>query len=106
MRMPCGASKIDSARSSILEITDTVNHIVETLKETANTVKAKQDNTAVLVGTIDTLSKAASQTVASGKAMDAGLELQKDTMKQIEDMTLKLDEVSGTLDSLVERFKV
>ena len=101
-----GATKIDSARSSILEITDTVNHIVETLKETANTVKAKQDNTAVLVGTIDTLSKAASQTVASGEAMDAGLELQKDTMKQIEDMTLKLDEVSGTLDSLVERFKV
>jgi hypothetical protein len=27
-------------------------------------------------------------------------------MKQIEDMTIKLDEVSGTLDSLAKRFKV
>lgn len=101
-----GAGKIDSARSSILEIAVMVNHIVETLKEAANTVKTKQDNTAVLIGTIHTLSKAASQTAASSEAIDAGLELQKKTMKQIEDMTLKLGEVSDALDGLVEGFKV
>lgn len=101
-----GAGKIDSARSSILDIATAVNLIVETLKEAANVVKARQDNTAELVGTLDTLTKATSQTVATGEAIDAGLVLQKKTMKQIEDMTLKLDEVSGTLDSLVECFKV
>ncbi len=101
-----GAIKIDSARGSILEITGMVNQIVETLRFAANAVKVKQDNTAVLVGTIDTLEKAASQTVASGEAIDAGLELQKNNMKQIEDMTLKLDEVSYALNGLVKSFKV
>lgn len=52
------------------------------------------------------MAKAASQTAASGEAIDAGLKLQKKTMKQIEDMTLKLDEVSGALDNLVDRFRV
>jgi methyl-accepting chemotaxis protein len=101
-----GAGKIESARNSILEISGTVNQIVETLKEAANTVKIKQDNTEELIGTIDSLTRAASQTAASGEAIDEGLELQHKTMKQIEDMTFKLDEVTGTLDSLVEQFKI
>ncbi len=101
-----GVGRIDSARNSILEITGTVQQIVETLREASNAVKARQDNTMELIGTIDTLTQAASRTAASGEAIDAGLELQKKTMEQMEEMTLKLDAVTGTLESLLERFKV
>jgi methyl-accepting chemotaxis protein len=101
-----GANKIDAARGSIIQIAGTVNNIVETLKEAAIAVKARQDNTAELAGALDTISKAASQTAADRDAIDAGLEQQKKNMKQIEDMAVKLDEVSGTLDSLVKHFKV
>lgn len=101
-----GANKIDAARGSIIQITGTVNNIVETLKEAAIAVKARQDNTTGLAGAMDTISKAASQTAANRDAIDAGLEQQKKNMMQIEDMARKLDEVSGTLDSLVKCFKV
>jgi methyl-accepting chemotaxis protein len=101
-----GVGKINEARGSILEITGTVNNIVVTLKETANAVRAKRDNTAELIGTIDTLAKAASQTVASRDEIDEDLALQQKTMKEMETMTAKLDEVAGTLNSLLERFKV
>lgn len=101
-----GVGKINDARSSILEITGTINNIVETLKETANAVRARQDNTAELIGTIDTLAKAASRTAASGEEIDEDLALQQKTMKEIESMTGKLDEVAGTLNSLLDRFKV
>lgn len=101
-----GVGKINAARGSILEITGTINNIVMTLKETANAVRAKQDNTAELIGTIDTLARAASQTVASREEIDEDLALQQKTMKEMETMTSKLDEVAGTLNSLLERFKV
>ncbi len=101
-----GVEKINEARGSILEITGTINNIVATLKETANAVRARQDNTAELIGTIDTLSKAASQTAASRDEINEDLALQQKTMKEMETMTAKLDEVAGTLNSLLERFKV
>ncbi len=101
-----GIGKINEARGSILEITGTINNIVGTLKETAEAVRARQDNTAELIGTIDTLAKAASQTVASGEEIDEDLALQQKTIKEMETMTSKLDEVAGTLNSLLEHFKV
>lgn len=101
-----GVEKINSARNSILQLAGTVSGIVETLKEAANAVRERQDNTAELIGTIDTFAKAANQTVASREAVDSGLELQKKNMKQMEEMAEKLDVVSGALDDLVKRFKV
>jgi methyl-accepting chemotaxis protein len=101
-----GAGKINSARESILQLAGTVNSIVETLKEAASAVRAKQDSTAELVGAIDSISKAANRTVASKEEIDVELEQQKKNMKQMEEMTKKLDEVSGSLDNLVKSFKV
>lgn len=101
-----GVGKINEARRSILEITGTINNIVGTLKTTANAVRARRDNTAELIGTIDTLAKAASETIASGEEIDEDLLLQQKTMKEMEAMTAKLDEVADTLNNLLERFKV
>ncbi|HEX2944739.1 MAG TPA: methyl-accepting chemotaxis protein [Clostridia bacterium] len=101
-----GVGKINEARGSILEITGTINNIVGTLKETANAVRARQDNTAELIGTIDTLAMAASRTVASGEEIDEDLVLQQKAMKEMEMLTAKLDEVAGTLNGLLDRFKV
>lgn len=101
-----GVSQINSARDSILEITGALDHIVGTLKETATAVKNRQDNTAELIGTINTLEQAASRTAASGESIDADLELQQKTMKEMEEMTSRLDAVSGELNSLLEQFRI
>lgn len=101
-----GVSKIDHARSSILEMTGTVNQIVDTLKEAAAVIRDRQECTAELVGTIDTMEKTASDTVASGEKVDADLVLHQKTIKDMENMTAQLDEVSKTLDSLLDKFTI
>lgn len=101
-----GVSKIDHARNSILEMTYTVNKIVDTLKEAAAAIRDRQESTAELVGTIDTMERAAIQTVATGEKVDAELELQQKTIKEMEKMTSQLDEVSRTLESLIDKFKI
>ncbi len=101
-----GAGKIDDARNSILDIAEAVKQITDTLKEAAGAVRSRQDNTTELVVTIDALSKAANRTVETSAEIDAGLEVQIKTIEQLEDMTVKLDEVSCTLNNMVERFKM
>lgn len=101
-----GAGKIDSVRNSITEIDDAVDNIVQILRETANAIRERQDSTALLTGAIDTLAKAASDTAASGEAVDEGLELQKNTIRQMEEMTAKLDRVSDKLTDLLKQFRV
>jgi len=101
-----GAGKIDSARNSIVEIADTVNNIVQALRDTAAAVKYRHDSTEKLIGTIDTLAKAATDTAASGEAVDEGLEMHKNTIIQLEEMTAQLDDVSSKLEDLVRQFKV
>lgn len=101
-----GAGKIDDARNSILDIAEAVNQITDTLREAAEAVKSRQDNTTSLALTIDALSKAATRTVESSAEIDAGLEVQLKTIEQLDDMTGKLDEVSSTLNNMVERFQI
>jgi methyl-accepting chemotaxis protein len=101
-----GVSKIDHARNSILEMTRTVNQIVDTLKEAAAAIRDRQESTAELVGALDAMEKTASLTVASGEKVDADLALQKKTIREMEGMTAQLDEISRTLGSLIERFKI
>jgi len=101
-----GVNQINTARSSILDITGALENIVGTLKETAAVVKNRQDNTAELIGTINTLEQAASRTAASGESIDADLELQQKTMKEMEEMTSRLDAVSGELTCLLEQFRI
>lgn len=101
-----GAGKIDDARNSILNIAEAVNQITDTLREAADVVRSRQDNTAELVAAIDALSKTAARTVESSAEIDAGLEVHIKTIGQLDDMTGKLDEVSSTLNNIVERFKI
>jgi len=101
-----GVGKINRARNSILEMTEMIGQIVDTLRTAADAISSRQDNTAELAGTISTIEKAASQTVASGKDLDAELELQQKTLKEMEAVTEKLDEVTEALNGLLEKFMV
>jgi uncharacterized coiled-coil protein SlyX len=52
------------------------------------------------------MEKTASETVASGEKVDADLAFQQKTIKEMESMTAQLDEVSKTLENLIERFTI
>ena len=101
-----GVGKINHARNSILEMTGVIRQIVETLKATANAISSGQESTAELAGTISTIEKAANETAASGEELDAELELHQKTLKEMEAVTEKLDEVTDALNELLERFRI
>ena len=101
-----GVGKINRARNSILEMTEMIGQIVDTLRTAADAISSRQDNTAELAGTISTIEKAASQTVASGKDLDAELEQHQKTLREMEAVTEKLDEVTEALNGLLEKFMV
>lgn len=101
-----GVGKINHARNSILEMTGVISQIVETLKATANAISSGQESKAELAGTISTIEKAANETVASGEELDAELELHHKTLKEMEAVTEKLDEVTDALNELLERFRI
>jgi len=101
-----GVGKINHARSSILEITDVISQVVETLRSTANSISSRHENAAELTGAMSTLEQTASETVASGEEIDAELELQQKTIREMEAVTEKLDEVTGALNELLGKFRI
>jgi methyl-accepting chemotaxis protein len=101
-----GTEKIIAARSSILEITRAVDNIVDTLKSTADAVRSSKDNTAALAEAIDTMEHKAGVNAVSDEGINEDLERQQRTIEEMEEMTAKLDEVSGSLNKILEQFKV
>ena len=55
---------------------------------------------------MSTLEQTASETVASGEEIDAELELQQKTIREMEAVTEKLDEVTGALNELLGKFRI
>ena len=101
-----GVGKIHHARGSILEITDMINQAVETLRAAANAISSRQEIKAKPTVTAGIPEEATSRTVVSGEELDAELELQQKTIKEMEAVTEKLDEVTNTLNELLERFNI
>ncbi len=101
-----GTEKIIAARSSILEITETIDNIVDTLKSMADAVRSRKGNIAVQVEAVDTMDHTAGFTAVSGEEINEDLELQQKTIEEMEELTAKLDEASGSLNNLLGQFKV
>jgi methyl-accepting chemotaxis protein len=101
-----GVGKINIARANILEITDSVQYVIESLKAAASAIQTQKSKAAELVGAFDTLVKAAGRTAATGENVGRELEKQQEAIRQMEELSSKLDEVSGNIDRALERFKV
>lgn len=101
-----GTEKITAARGSILEITGAIDNIVDTLKSTADAVRCSKDNTAVLVEAIDTMEGRDFLAEVSSEGINEDLELQQKSIEEMEAMSAKLDDVSGSLSKILAQFRV
>ena len=101
-----GVGKINTARSSILEITGTVKYVIESLKAAASAIQTQKSTAAELESVFNTLTKAAGQTVATGENVGRELEKQQEAIKQMEEVSGRLDEVSADIERVLEHFKV
>ena len=101
-----GVGKINKARSNIIEITESVKYVIESLKATASAVQAQKSTAAELASAFDTLTREASQTVATGEDVGLELEKQQEAMKQMEEVSKKLDDFSENINRVLKYFKV
>ena len=101
-----GVGKINKARSNIIEITESVKYVIESLKSTASTVQEQKSTAAELATAFDTLAREASQTVATGEDVGLELEKQQEAIKQMEEVSKKLDDFSENIDRVLKYFKV
>ena len=101
-----GVGKINTARSSILEITGSVKYVIESLKAAASTIQTQKSTAAELESVFVTLTKAAGQTVATGENVGRELEKQQEAIKQMEEVSGRLDEISADIEGVLEHFKV
>ncbi len=101
-----GTEKIIAARSSILEIAGAIDNIVDTLKSTADAVRSHKDNIDLQAEVVDTIDHTVNLTAVSSAGINEDLELQQKTIEEMEEMTAKLDEVSGSLNNLLNQFRV
>lgn len=101
-----GVGKINRARANILEITSAVKYVIESLNAAASAVQEQKATAAGLVSSFDTLVRAAGQTVATGEDVGLALEKQQDAIRQMEELSGKLDEVSGNIDRTLEHFRI
>lgn len=101
-----GVGKINKARSNIIEITGSIKYVIESLKAAASAVQLQKSTAAGLVSAFDTLAREASQTVATGEDVGLELEKQQEAIKQMEEVSKKLDDFSENIDSVLRYFKV
>jgi methyl-accepting chemotaxis protein len=101
-----GVIKINTAKTNILDITEAIRYVVESLKAASLTVQNQKFMAAGLMKVMDSLSSAASQTVVTGENVGVELEKQKVDLKQIEEMSRKLDEVSENMNRMLEHFRI
>lgn len=99
-----GVAKINRAKASIGEIEGAVKYVIESLKEVAATVQAQRGAAEDVARVMAGLTRAASETVATGESIDAELQKQKEAIRQMEDMSRKLDDVADSLGRVLGNF--
>lgn len=101
-----GVGKINTARSNIIEISESVKYVIDSLKAAASAVQVQKTTAAELASAYDTLAREASQTVATGEDVGLELEKQQEAIGQMEEVSKKLNDFSENIDRVLEYFKV
>jgi methyl-accepting chemotaxis protein len=99
-----GVSKINTVKTSILEIIESIRFVVEAIKSTAKTAAVQTSSAEGLYRTVDSISKAASEAVVTGETIDRSLEEQKRVIGDIERLSKKLDDASEKLAGILKQY--
>ncbi len=101
-----GVVRISKARENIYEITESIKYVIESLKSAAASVQSRKVTADELIRLVEDLRGSAGMPAAAGEIVEAELEKQRDALKQMEEMSGRLDEISDNMNKVLERFKI
>ncbi len=101
-----GASRINEVKEGISEIIESVNLVALTIKESADKAHDHYESTVQFIEAVDSMSKAVSETSAAGDNINDIIELQTNTLKDLDQISLLLHEASDDLKNISDRVKI
>lgn len=101
-----GASRINDVKEGISEIIESVNLVSQTIKESADKAHDHYESTIQFIEAVDSMSKAVSETSAAGDNINDIIELQTNTLKDLDQISQLLNEASGDLKNISDRVRI
>ncbi len=101
-----GVARINKARESIYAITESIRFVLESLKTAASAVQSRKFTTDELRKLAEGVNGTSEMSAAAGELVEVELEKQKEAVRQMEEMSARLDEISENMNKVLEQFKI
>ncbi len=101
-----GASRINEVKKGISEIIESVNLVAAAIKESADKADVHYESTIQFIEAIDNMSKAADEAAGTGQSINDIIELQTNTLKDLDQISSLLHEASDDLRNISDKVKI
>lgn len=99
-----GAHRINEVKAGIAEIIESVNQVAQAIKDSAEKAHTHYESTIQFVEAVDTMSRTANETAVTGD-INSLIEIQINTLKDLDQITLLLNEASVDLKNISNKVK-
>lgn len=101
-----GVARITNAKENIYEITEAIKFVIESLKSAAASLQSRKIKADELIKLVEGINGSAGMSAAAGNLAETELEKQKEALRQMEEMSGRLDEISDSMNRVLEQFKL
>ena len=101
-----GASRINEVKEGISEIIESVNIVAKAIRESADQAQDHYESTIQFIEAVDSMSKAVSESSSSGDSINDIIEVQTNTLKDLDQILMLLHEASYDLRNISDKVKV
>jgi len=101
-----GASKINEVKEGIAEIIESVNLVIGAIKSSADKASTHYESTMQFVEAVDSMSKSLNETSSTTNDLNDSIELQARTLKDLDQISLLLNEASDELKNISNTVKI
>lgn len=101
-----GASRINEVKEGISEIIESVNIVAKAIRESADKAQDHYESTIQFIEAVDSMSKVVSDSSASGDSINDIIEIQTNTLKDLDQISMLLHEASDDLRNISDKVKV
>jgi len=97
---------IEETRELFNEISDSINMLIEGLRNIGDLNKKMDDSREAVVQRMENVTSISSETAAASEEVTASVEEVNATMQTLNEYTFELDEIANTLKEAIEKFKL
>ena len=101
-----GVSRINEVKAGIAEIIESVNNVVEEIKASADKANTQFESTRQFVDVVDNMAKTMDESASTSVSLHQSIEMQANTLKDLDEITVLLNDASLELKQISDKVKV